>query len=121
MGKRMDMCKAKGFEALDPDNVDGYGNRTGFPLTGADSLAYLRALLAMAHERGLSMGLKNAVELVPALAGEMDFAVNESCEVYAECGADAPMVTGGKAILHIEYRGTIAAICGNRRRPSRRC
>ena len=55
------------------------------------------------------------------LAGEMDFAVNRSCEVYAGCSADAPMVTGGKAILRIEYRGTIAAICEIGRRPSRRC
>jgi hypothetical protein len=32
---RLDMCKAKGFDAVEPDNVDGYTNTTGFPLTKA--------------------------------------------------------------------------------------
>ncbi|MCA0291467.1 MAG: endo alpha-1,4 polygalactosaminidase [Actinobacteria bacterium] len=55
MGTRMDVCKAKGFEAVDPDNVDRYENGTGFSLTKADSTAYLRALLSLAHQRGLSI------------------------------------------------------------------
>ncbi len=35
---RLDLCKAKGFDAVEPDNVDGYQNETGFPLTAADQL-----------------------------------------------------------------------------------
>ena len=34
MKARLDMCAAKGFDAVEFDNVDGYQNRTGFPLTG---------------------------------------------------------------------------------------
>ncbi|MEI2776161.1 MAG: endo alpha-1,4 polygalactosaminidase [Tetrasphaera sp.] len=63
-----------GFEAVHPENVDGYQNATGFSLTRADSTANLRALLSLAHQRELSMGLKNAVGPIPTLGAEMDFA-----------------------------------------------
>src|SRR5439155_3487853 len=33
---RMDLCRSKGFDAIELDNVDGYSNDTGFPLTAAD-------------------------------------------------------------------------------------
>ena len=33
MERRMDLCRDKGFDAVEPDNVDGYANRSGFPLT----------------------------------------------------------------------------------------
>ncbi len=32
MAARVDTCKAKGFDAVKPDNVDGYTNSIGFPL-----------------------------------------------------------------------------------------
>jgi hypothetical protein len=37
----MAACAAKGFDGVDPDNVDGWdGNDTGFPLTAADQITY---------------------------------------------------------------------------------
>jgi hypothetical protein len=39
MGRRLDRCARKGFDAADFDNVDGYQNRSGFPLTFATSCA----------------------------------------------------------------------------------
>lgn len=33
---RLDMCARKGFDAVEPDNIDGYTNETGFPLTYED-------------------------------------------------------------------------------------
>ena len=44
MRARLDLCKSKGFTAVDPDNVDGYETDTGFPLTKADAVTYLRFL-----------------------------------------------------------------------------
>jgi hypothetical protein len=40
MGARLDLAVAKGCEAVEPDNVDGYTNNTGFPLTPDDQLAF---------------------------------------------------------------------------------
>ena len=68
---RLDTCKAKGFDGVDPDNVDGYANDTGFPLTADDQLRFNRWLAAEAHARGLLVMLKNdgdqAAELVAGL------------------------------------------------------
>jgi hypothetical protein len=40
MTDRFALCKHKGFDAVDPDNIDGYTNNTGFPLTAAEQLTY---------------------------------------------------------------------------------
>ena len=37
---RLDLCRAKGFDSADADNMDGYTNTTGFPLTADDQLAF---------------------------------------------------------------------------------
>ena len=52
MEARLDLCKAKGFDSVDPDNMDGYTNTTGFPLTAADQLAYNASIANAAHARG---------------------------------------------------------------------
>jgi hypothetical protein len=39
MAARFQMCQQKGFDAIEPDNMDGYENSTGFPLTARDQLA----------------------------------------------------------------------------------
>ncbi|PYR60326.1 MAG: endo alpha-1,4 polygalactosaminidase, partial [Acidobacteria bacterium] len=40
MEARMDLCKAKGFDGVEPDNVDGYANTTGFPLSNVDQMKF---------------------------------------------------------------------------------
>lgn len=107
MAARMDACAAKGFDAVEPDNVDGYRNETGFPLTAADQLAYNRALAELAHSRGLSVALKNDTDQIPELVRYFDFAINEECVRYAECNLYQPFVDTGKAVLHVEYVGTV--------------
>ena len=32
MDARLDQCASKGFDGIEPDNIDGYTNDTGFPL-----------------------------------------------------------------------------------------
>jgi len=103
MAKRMDMCVAKGFDAVDPDNVDGYMQKTGFKITAADQLAYNRMLARMAHGRGLLVGLKNDTDQARALVPNFDFAVVEQCFRYTECGRYSPFVAAGKVVLAIEY------------------
>jgi hypothetical protein len=72
MEARLDMCRAKGFDAVDPDNVDGYTNRTGFSLTAADQLAYNRFLADAAHARGMAVGLKNDLDQIATLEPSFD-------------------------------------------------
>ena len=35
LAARFDVCRQKGFDAVEPDNVDGYANESGFPLTAS--------------------------------------------------------------------------------------
>jgi hypothetical protein len=100
---RMDRARDQGCDGVEPDNVDGYSNDTGFPLTAADQLDFNRFLADTAHERGLSVGLKNDVEQVPALEPAFDWALNESCMDWNECEDLTPFIAAGKAVFHVEY------------------
>ncbi|WP_435057561.1 endo alpha-1,4 polygalactosaminidase [Streptomyces sp. bgisy060] len=111
MAKRLDMCRDKGFDAVEPDNMDGYKNDTGFPLTAADQLRYNRLVARLAHERGLAVGLKNDLDQIPKLLPDFDFAVNEQCAEYDECGRLTPFVAAGKAVFHVEYELTTDRFC----------
>jgi hypothetical protein len=109
--RRLDLCAAKGFDGVEADNVDGYANDSGFPLTGADQLAFNRFLARAAHARGLSIGLKNDLDQVAALEPEFDWALNEQCFQYSECDRLQPFVRAGKAVFEAEYEVDTAAFC----------
>ena len=100
---RLDLAKEKGFDGVEPDNVDGYSNKTGFDLTTTDQLAYNRFMANEAHKRGLSIGLKNDLDQIPELVDYYDFSVNEECFEYEECEALLPFITSGKAVFNAEY------------------
>ncbi|MFJ7076872.1 endo alpha-1,4 polygalactosaminidase [Streptomyces sp. NPDC098781] len=111
MERRFDMCRDKGFDAVEPDLVEGYGNDTGFPLTAHDQLRYNRMIAAVAHERGLAVGLKNDLTQIPQLLGDFDFAVNEECAQYGECALLEPFTAADKAVFHVEYTQPTARFC----------
>ena len=71
-------------------------------------MTYLRWLAIQAHARGLSIGLKNAIELVPDVIDFYDWALNERCMEFGECELLVPFVTAGKAVFHVEYEGDLA-------------
>jgi hypothetical protein len=108
---RMDLCRSKGFDGIELDNVDGYANDTGFPLRAADQLAFNRALAASAHARGLSVGLKNDLDQVPDLVGQFDWALNEQCFEFDECDALQPFLSAHKAVFNVEYNLATSSFC----------
>jgi hypothetical protein len=108
---RLELCKAKGFDTVDPDNVDGYTNTTGFPLTAADQLAFNASIANAAHARGLTVALKNDLNQIPQLVGYFDWALNEQCFQYQECGLLNPFRTAGKAVMNIEYGLAVKKFC----------
>ncbi|QMT62088.1 endo alpha-1,4 polygalactosaminidase [Legionella sp. PC997] len=103
MQARIDMCKEKGFDAVEFDNVDGYTNKTGFPLKNSDQAFYNAYLANMAHQAGLAVGLKNDLEQVEILLPYFDFAINEQCFEYKECNQLMPFINSNKAVLEVEY------------------
>ena len=76
---RLDLCRAKGFDSADADNLDGYANTTGFPLTADDQLAFNVFVANAANARGLSIALKNDLGQIPQLVAYYDWSLNEQC------------------------------------------
>jgi hypothetical protein len=111
MDRRLDLCKQKGFDGVEFDNVDAYANDSGFPLSAADQLAYNRSLAAAAHARGLSAGLKNDLDQAAALQPDFDWALNEQCYQYKECDRLQPFLAAGKAVFVAEYSLDTSAFC----------
>jgi len=111
MEVRMDLCKARGFDAIEPDNIDGYTNNTGFPLTAADQFAYNTFLAQAAHDRGLSIGLKNDIDQAVTLEPFFDFAINEQCFQYNECEPLLAFIDAGKAVFQVEYNLGLNKFC----------
>jgi hypothetical protein len=111
MRARIDICHRKGFDAIEFDNVDGYQNATGFPLTGRDQLRYNVFLANAARARGLSAFLKNDLGQIPKLLPYFDAALNEQCFQYAECPALSRFVQAGKPVFNVEYKLDRAQFC----------
>ena len=103
MVERMELAKEKGCDGVDPDNVNGYLQDTGFNITYEDQLNYNIFLSKEAHKLGLSIGLKNDLEQIKDLVSYFDFAVNEECHQYDECDLLMPFIQNGKPVLNIEY------------------
>lgn len=103
MQARLDGAASKQCDGVDPDNVDGYANDSGFPLTYADQIVYNRWMVAAAHGRGLAIGLKNGLGQVSDLVGEYEWEINEQCFQYDECELLLPFIEAGKPVWNVEY------------------
>jgi hypothetical protein len=103
MEARIGLARQKGCDGVDPDNVDGYLNDTGFSLSAQDQIAYNIFLAETAHAHGLSVGLKNDLYQVPDLLPYFDWALNEQCFLYEECDLLQPFIEAGKPVFNIEY------------------
>jgi hypothetical protein len=111
LADRLDLCASKGFTGVETDNVDGYTQDSGFDLTSDDQLRFNRMLAELAHERSLTIGLKNDLDQIDDLVDDFDFAVNESCAQYRECAALEPFTAQGKPVLHVEYELSTDVFC----------
>jgi len=110
MTARMQMCVQKGFDALEPDNIDGYSNSTGFPLSAQDQLNYNEWIANTAHSLGLSVGLKNDVDQTSQLEPYFDWALDEQCNQYSECNTEKVFTDADKAVFNAEY-GSSTSFC----------
>lgn len=111
MTARMDLAVQKGCDGVDPDNIDGYSNNTGFPLSFQEQLTYNIWLANQAHGRGLAIGLKNDLDQIQQLVGYFDWVVNEQCFQYNECGLLLPFIQANKPVFGIEYAGNPLTFC----------
>lgn len=92
---------------IDSRTTDGYSNDNGLGLSQADATAFMKRMANEAHALGMSIGLKNAEEIIPTVQDDIEFAVNEECTKTGKCGLYLPLLNSGKPVFHIEY-GTAA-------------
>ncbi len=111
MKTRIALAAQKHCDAVEPDNVDGYTNSTGFPLNSSDQLMFNRSIANAAHAKGLSVGLKNDGDQASQLVSDFDWALNEECFRYNECNALLPFIKAKKAVFNAEYTGKNATFC----------
>ena len=115
---RFDTAKAKGCDGIEPDLDDTYnGYNTGFPLTMQDQLTFNKAIADLAHARGMSIGLKNGASggvFEQAMVQFTDWALNEECNQFGECGGYNVYIAANKAVFQVEYSAsgtTTAQFC----------
>jgi len=108
---RFQMCKQKGFDAIEPDNIDGYENDTGFPISAQDQLSYDQWVAKEAHSLGLAVFQKNDPEQAKALQPSFDGVLDEQCNEYSECSSFQPYLSVGKPVLNAEYNLATSQFC----------
>ena len=129
VGNRLDAMQAAGCDGVEPDNSDCYDNdacRTNV-ISGDDTRdtvyeaqkRYNLYMVDQAHARGMAIGLKNSMAVFHGWQltnvdtnGDSehyepyDFAVNEQCNEYSECGAYSRFMNVlNKPVFHTEYTG----------------
>jgi hypothetical protein len=105
MEARFAMCKSKGFDAVEPDNVDSYENDPGFPTTDQNQLTFNIWVAKAVHALGMSVAQKNDDDQAAQLVGYFDFVVVEQCAQYSECDSFESYTAVHKAVLDVEYSG----------------
>ena len=109
---RLDHCRQDGFDGVEMDVVDAWSNRTGLTISGDTQLLFNTALANLAHSKGFTVALKNDVEQIPDLARYFDYAINEQCEQYSECGNYTTyFASAGKAVFQVEYKLKLSTFC----------
>ncbi|CAE6900432.1 hypothetical protein ACOMICROBIO_FLGHMIGD_01422 [Vibrio sp. B1FLJ16] len=107
MAARIELAAQNGCDGVEPDNVDGFENteETQGYISSADQLSYNKWLATTAHEKGLSIGLKNDVGQTDELVDYFDYAINEQCFAYGnECTTyEDNFLKQNKAVFNQEY------------------
>jgi hypothetical protein len=115
---RLKEAKLIGVDGIEFDDVDGWQSNTGLSIGGHDQLAYNTRLANLAHRAGFSVGLKNDLSQAGTLQPYFDFAVNEECWQFTECG---PLKSWpgqyGKAVFNVEYELAPSKFCPNANSP----
>ena len=105
----LESCAAKGFDAVEFDNLDSWTRLEGtdragdVPFGQDEAVAYARLLVAAAHANGLAAAQKNAADLAAVGRADIgfDLAVVEECGAYDECRTFTEAY--GSSLLVVEY------------------
>ena len=106
MRARFAMCAHKRFDAVEPDDIEAYTNRSGFPITARDHLRYDEWIAHTVHGLGLAV-LRRTTRSAGALEPYFDGVLDEQCNQYQECGAFKPYLAAGKPVLNAKFEASL--------------
>ncbi len=119
MHDRFVMAKNKGFDAIEPDNIDLHtysSSELGFHISSQDVINYCQMLSEEAHGLGLSIGQKNAADLSDDLVDVFDWALLEGVFNEGIDDNDASVYTdahvyinNNKAVFATEYTDEVSS------------
>jgi hypothetical protein len=118
MKARIAMAAAKGCDAIEPDQMDGWENNSGFQLNQQIGENWDTVITNDIHNAGMSAGFKNQIEIAGWAATTLgaDWALNEQCNQYSECngygdGGLPAFHAAGKAVFQVEYNVAASSFC----------
>jgi len=111
MAARFQMCREKGFDAVEPDNIEAFSNKSGFPLTAQQQLTFNEWIATEVHSLGMAVLQKNDGEQTPQLHSYFDGALSEECNQYEECADFQPYLDAGQPVLNAEYKLATSKFC----------
>ena len=118
LSARFKMCKEKGFDALEPDNLQNDVNVSGGRITKQQQIDFNGWVADTAHAYGLAVFQKNGPDnvLLKDRTGKMmvekfDGILNEQCQETNECAALAEYPKRGKLALNAEYKIALTLDC----------
>ena len=111
MTARFQICRAKGFDAVEPDNIEASSNRSGFPITPQQQLTFNEWVAAEVHSLGMAVLQKNDGGQASQLEPFFDGALTEQCNQYSECASYRPYLEAGKPVINAEYKLKTARFC----------
>jgi len=88
-----------------------YSNDHGFKpeITSDDTIAYLHKISTYARSKGMSVGIKNCIEILGPIFDDVDFAISEQCVQYLNCTVYSNFTTAPRAgtvakpVFEVEY------------------
>lgn len=103
LNSRYNMIIAKGFDAIEPDNLDSYSNESGFKITEDDTRKYCDLLISLAHKNGLGIGQKNVPEISAEYSKKFDWVLTEDAFDQGWQNQLQPYTLLHKPVFAVEY------------------
>lgn len=115
---RFKMCKEKGFDTLEPDNLQNDENIKGGRITLQQQLDFNGWVADAAHAAGLAVFQKNGPDKIlltdrsgMMMVDKFDGILNEECQQFSECTALSEYPKRGKLALNVEYKPSTSLDC----------
>ena len=110
LNDRLAMCRAKGFDAVEPDNLQNDENVPGGQITLQQQLDFNGWIADAAHAHNLAVFQKNGPDKIllrdrtgKLMVDKFDAILNEECRTQSECQALTEYTKRGKLALNVEY------------------